>query len=192
MLHKHLCNMKIQIESPPPVVDARQAHKSPWSYEEEGHDRVIAPRNSRCLVCALEHRWKPKDVGTGGLRNNICTCTKCGVCAHSCIQTDTEERGYFIHSIDEFKGKSCFAIMHTALGKEIWRRSNGRNSCRVREYHPVVLELRRKHGIGPPSKQRKRKRKNDSLLEQEATGLEQASQVCTAAAYDSSGDDIYV
>ena len=73
-----------------------------------GHDRVKASYGARCVVCSLEWCWKPKEIKEKGLRDSVAVCTKCHVSAHTYVQQNTKERGFLVHEMEEFRGKSLF------------------------------------------------------------------------------------
>jgi hypothetical protein len=75
----------------------------------------------RCIVCRLEGRkgMTPK-LGEAGVRTNVSICNKCGATAHSF----TPVRGNrSIHKLPKFANITCFQILHSPIGLELWQRS---------------------------------------------------------------------
>ena len=97
----------------------------------------------RCAVCMLEYHWD-NSLGMSGVRSNVAECKKCGVIAH---MFPVQRSNRMIHTLQVFKGLSCFDIMHTKLGSEIWKPAGGNNRFRyvAEQGHPTVMELREKY-----------------------------------------------
>lgn len=119
----------------------------------------------RCMVCRLESRrgFNP-DIGQAGIKSGVCKCDECFVVAHHCIPS---VEGRFIHTLPCFDGKTCFEILHTKEGLEIWpprdnpqQHPNGPR--RFAKNHPLVQQLRMFHGR---NKVIKPKRKRCTILE---------------------------
>ena len=131
---------------------------------EDGHFPIPLEGNKRlaCAVCLLEHRWKKKTLGMKGLYSNVGQCAKCGIVTHLVNSTDEREDGWKIHKLPQFAGKTCFEILHSIHGREIFmcRPADGGDSrykYTTKKNHPLVLGLREKHGL-PLEFSRKRRR----------------------------------
>ena len=72
------------------------------------------------------------------LKSDISRCKECGIAAHNAVQSESTR---YIHTaVPQFKGLSCWDIMHTTLGKEIWPRNAGKVSFFCS--HDVVKRIR--------------------------------------------------
>jgi hypothetical protein len=80
---------------------------------------MAAKAKARCMVCRLENHWK-KTLGENNLTKNVAMCSCCRVYAHYCVPIDSQK--WQIHKLDRFQNMSCFEIMHTKVGYEIWMR----------------------------------------------------------------------
>ena len=104
-------------------------------YERKLHVPIAAPINVRCVVCRLELYWHPGLSGKGVTRG-VARCASCGVVAHPCLPSKLRE----IHKYAPFDGMSCFEIVHSTEGRDIWKQ-NGRKFY-VNKNHAVVKELK--------------------------------------------------
>jgi len=89
---------------------------------------------------------------------------------HTCTQTDCDRIAHFgflsevrkIHKMEVFKDMTCFEIVHSKVGREVWSyKGRSQVSGKAKSYsvnygHPVVKELRRLHGLVPQQQRRKR------------------------------------
>jgi hypothetical protein len=73
------------------------------------------------MVCRLELHWK-KELGHDAAltKGVLAMCSCCGVHAHYCIPVNSNRQ---IHRMQYFQNMSCFDIMHSTYGYEIWDRS---------------------------------------------------------------------
>jgi Transposase IS4 len=120
------------------------------------HKPTQSRKRRACTVCQLEVTSMNPSLGTSGLKSNVSFCDTCGCWAHAAIQIDSNRR---IHKLPEFQGMSCFDIMHSKEGLEIWpirelHHPRGPRACRTA--HPVVQKLRVLHGRSA-KKERKKK-----------------------------------
>ena len=98
------------------------------SSEQDGHipkGAVKADRNC-CVVCKLEEGWR-KDEGKQDIRgktsrsqDHMVVCEECQLHAHNVV-VDHDRK---IFQLEQFKGKSCWDIMHSADCKGLWKMSN--------------------------------------------------------------------
>jgi hypothetical protein len=117
-----------------------------------GHTQCIPDKETFCQVCNMESKWFPqKKEWKRQTRSNVRRCADCGIAAHHQVQHDSTQ---FIHSLTMFHGLSCWEIMHTPLGLEIWPRPNKKPS--LSRSHRIVRTLRAKHNL-PVLGSRKRK-----------------------------------
>jgi len=123
----------------------------------EVHRPVQAKRRSRCVVCRLDTNYERK--GETGVMENTCSCTQanCERIAHSSILITPRK----IHEVGAFAGMTCFEILHSTVGKEVWSyKGLERTSVKEKVYsvncsHPVVQELRILHGLNPQQTRRR-------------------------------------
>jgi len=75
-----------------------------------------------------------------------CSCEECLVVAHSTLVEDDTKK---IFSIEAFKGKTCFEIMHTDEAKDMWIKvkKREREEMKVNMKHPIIKRLRRMHSL---------------------------------------------
>ena len=130
-----------------------------------------------CVVCRLKTGIVNdyKKLTLKGIRSNVGYCAKCKMCAHTVCVNDNCRK---IFDIPEFKGKTCFDIMHSELGCELWSRNKSvgdKKSYTVKTNHPVYIELRSTHGKGPKKRTRQQagssNDESDTETENEATNL---------------------
>jgi len=125
---------------------------------EEVHLPMNAPVKSRCVVCKLDANLAKR--GETGVMDNTHTCSdpNCDRIAHNGFLSDCRK----IHGLDVFKGMTCFEIIHSKIGREVWAYkgtslvTGKRKSYSVNYSHVVVQELRRLHGLIPQQQRRKR------------------------------------
>lgn len=117
------------------------------------HRPIPAQKKSRCIVCRLETFWS-KELGEKGLCQNVCKCKECGVLAHTTLFTNSQRK---IHQVAAFRGLTCFEIVHTQVGKEIWR-ENGRRQ----HSHQILQTIRESYGVS-------RKRKSSGSITDHTT-----------------------
>lgn len=99
----------------------------------------------RCAVCRLEKTWLKS---TSNLKGHVVTCSQCGINAHHGHLAEPLE----VHKLEEFKGMTCFEILHSKPGQQVWRPSppNPQNKkYTVNRKHPIVKRLREAHGLVP-------------------------------------------
>ena len=100
------------------------------------------PPKQECSVCVMESRWLQMETGKSqrkGLRSQVVKCKECGVVAHSGCTLYPRK----IHELQQFKGLSCFNIMHTPEGFQIWYRcGSDRKSYSVCRSHPTYTKVR--------------------------------------------------
>ncbi len=131
-------------------------------------------RNSKCLVCRLDHNIKRQSLDSikdelikkETLRNSLqnieaqlAFCTKCRITAHPTIP----KKQRHIHSIDDFKGLTCFQIAHTQKGFEVWKRNTDNTSGRAynpQMTHPICQQVRGLHGL--QAKQARKRKRNSA------------------------------
>jgi len=110
----------------------------------EVHRPRNAPTKSRCAVCKLDCNYEQK--GEAGVMDNthVCSELNCDRIAHSGLVTKTRK----IHTMEVFTSMTCFEIMHSVVGREIWayRESFNGRVYSVNYGHPVVQDLRVMHG----------------------------------------------
>ena len=137
----------------PQEVDAlaRRTRNNNESTCNDGHYPVAVESNKQvgCAVCMLEYRWKKQELKMGGLFKNVGRCVKCGIAAHTVACQHKGEEGWKIHNRPEFQNKTCFEILHSSTGKEIFVEADegSRYTYTVRKNHPVVAELREAQGL---------------------------------------------
>ena len=131
--------------------DAKPTAIDVTAEEQRSHVPIHDKNNPRCTVCHLEYGWlsdaklaHASEFGSR-LKTNVGRCATCGVTAHTTVQVHSTRK---VHTtISKFKGISCFQIMHTKLGKEIWQSGNGRKSTNVAKGHKVIRKMRQKYGL---------------------------------------------
>jgi len=117
-----------------------------------------APTKSRCVVCKLDANLARR--GETGVMDNTHTCTQndCDRIAHFGFLAEPRK----VHRMEFFKGMTCFEIVHSKVGREVWSyKGSSHVSGKAKSYsvnygHPVVKELRRLHGLIPQQQRRKR------------------------------------
>ena len=121
-------------------------------------------QNNPPQVVNVEWNWFKKTDKRffKGLYSNLAACKTCGVHAHSFVQRDSVRK---VHQIPEFKGKSCFDILHTPLGNEIWQRtvSEANRYCfTINHKHPAVAQMRDDWGLPPVGKRKRSQEANNN------------------------------
>lgn len=123
----------------------------------EGHRPEKAKAGTRCGVCALEYQWtfRAGDDNWSGLKADVGRCTQCSVPAHMFQPTRKTE----LHNQPEFENMTCFEIIHTPIGREIFQRQSvgeegGRSSYKVNDKHPTIIRVKEKLGV-PLTRKRK-------------------------------------
>jgi hypothetical protein len=116
---------------------------------DEVHLPMSSKAKTRCMVCRLETYWS-NTSGQDNLTRNVATCSCCGVHAHICIPVESHKRQ--IHRLDMFKNMSCFDIMHSRVGYEIWSRgkdnTNGKKRVYPKRDHDVIKHLKKHFKMG--------------------------------------------
>ncbi|CAB9519499.1 unknown protein [Seminavis robusta] len=152
-----LLNFKDTVANPVAAVVVREATQ--YQFADGARSRLpqkASRANTRCSVCRLEQQWV-KSLGEKGMTSDVATCSDCGVSAHAVVLTDSNRQ---IHQLHQFRGLSCFQIMHSVEGYQLWKRTTkGRNSFEPSYTHPIRLQLRQFHNL-PPERAGKRKRDN--------------------------------
>jgi hypothetical protein len=118
-------------------------------HRDEMHLPISSKAKTRCMVCRLETYWS-KGLRQDKLTKNVATCSCCGVHAHVCIPIESQKRQ--IHKLDIFKNMSCFDIMHSRVGYEIWVRgredASGMRRIYPRRDHDVMMQLKKHYKMG--------------------------------------------
>jgi hypothetical protein len=127
----------------PTVATPRILHQESFG----NHQPIMGKKGGsshRCAICLLEKTWLHS---TSNLKNGVVCCSECGIWAHHCHLNDKLE----IHKMEEFKGLTCFDILHSIPGKEIWRATatNNQKKYTVHRNHPLVTRLRAAHNLAP-------------------------------------------
>jgi hypothetical protein len=116
---------------------------------DEMHLPISSKAKTRCMVCRLETYWS-KALRQDKLTKNVATCPCCGVHAHVCIPIESQKRQ--IHNLDMFKNMSCFDIMHSRVGYEIWVQgredASGMRRIYPRRDHDVMMQLKKHYKTG--------------------------------------------
>jgi len=98
----------------------------------------------RCAVCKLEYNWN-KGLGEQDLASAVASCSCCRVSAHNHVIVNGNRR---IHKRPEFANMTCFDIMHSVPGLQMWPRKEGSKvSFRPNQKHSVIQELRESHKV---------------------------------------------
>ena len=105
----------------------------------EGHDPVEMTGRGRCNVCMVEYRWLERTLPMAGMYTNIGKCAKCGLVAHLAHSKDRSTKGWKIHDVPCFKGMTCFKILHSKEGQEIFVKTpGGRCDYAINRSHPII------------------------------------------------------
>ena len=120
---------------------------------EEGHFPVsVDPKKQvACAVCLLEYRWRKDKFKMAGLHSNVGTCAKCGITAHLVHCGHKRREGWRVHGLQEFERLTCFEIVHSEHGRNIFvpNNENSRYRYSVKKNHPIIMHLRECHGLTP-------------------------------------------
>jgi hypothetical protein len=156
-----MLNYRDPADSPPTpeIVRTRKEERDAMNSEHRPVAAMEVPGKSkkRCTVCRLECYIDKAKVKEKGLRKNIVQCSCCHIIAHNFVVKNDPVRK--IHSFQPFKGLTCFDIIHSKEGFELWKRTyNPSKPTSLQKSHELYEDLREMHG-----KQRKytRKRKRD-------------------------------
>ena len=117
----------------------RNVVEQDWTCE---HTMENCCYGERCAVCKLEANL---DKLQGEMAKKVVVCKKCRIPAHPAVQ-DKGDR--MIHKFPEFKGMSCFAIIHSVEGRKIWipKPEGNKQKYSVNRSHRIVQALRQHHG----------------------------------------------
>jgi len=91
---------------------------------------------------------------------HVCTVADCDRIAHNGFLQSPRR----IHTLEPFKGMTCFEILHSPIGHEVWNyKGKDRASVNAKPYsvnysHPLVQDIRRLHGLVPQQQRRKKQR----------------------------------
>lgn len=132
------------------------------------HRAEAVLRGIRCAVCAIEWAFTRNENDSGlfhGMKRNVARCAVCSVPAHPTAPAQK----HIIHETHEFRGMSCFKIMHSTLGMEIWKRIppsdvRGRTAYTRNDRHPFMVRLQESYGLS--SIPRKRKTREEETTEE--------------------------
>lgn len=99
--------------------------------------------NARCCVCKIEANM---GLGLSGTGTNVSICNICHKTAHNFVPAASNR---FIHQLEQFRGLTCFQIAHHTEGCTIWNQQRGTRGVwySVRTGHPIVMDLRVRHGL---------------------------------------------
>jgi hypothetical protein len=126
-------------EEPHPAVRRGRPKKSAFKDNFHQHLPVAIPPEHRqdCTVCAFETCWAR--LSAAGLRKSTARCSKCGIVAHATIPKIKKK----IHDIEWSRDKTCFQMMHTKEGYEIWRRdgTGGKKAFSTQTSHAICKEI---------------------------------------------------
>ena len=111
------------------------------------HRPKQAPNRSRCAVCKLDSNC---DKNASGVMDatHCCAAPTCGRTAHEGFLAAPRK----IHNLQAFQGMTCFEILHSDVGKAVWKHKGAERAtakeklCSVNYGHPVVQDLRTMHG----------------------------------------------
>jgi len=124
------------------------------------HRPQHAPPKSRCAVCKLDSNLQRSgEVGVME-HTHVCTVADCDRIAHNGFLQSPRR----IHTLEPFKGMTCFEILHSPIGREVWNyKGKDRASVNAKPYsvnysHPLVQDIRRLHGLVPQQQRRKKQR----------------------------------
>jgi hypothetical protein len=134
----------------------------------EGHYPTM-PKTGKpqCIVCRLESRSGINpSLGERGTKNRVSVCSKCKTAAHAFVPTDS---GRQIHGFEQFQHMTCFDIVHSTDGCELWPlRSNlhhPKGPRGLKQRHPIYRKLRVLHGKPEKRQQLANKQKNTDTTE---------------------------
>jgi Transposase IS4 len=144
-------------EEPLPLLSPKRS-ASLTAASMEGHlaMEMKTSGGSRCIVCRLEcSKGLNSQLGEVGLKASLSECAKCLVTAHNTVFRDSTRQ---IHRMDRFKNMTCFQILHSMEGLELWPMRQPLNHTKgprcLKTSHPIYKELRVFYGK-PPNKRRR-------------------------------------
>ena len=126
-----------------------------------GHRPEKASSSKMCATCKTDWNLVQKRDGGKpsqlGLTSHVARCQACGVMAHDrpCAVKRT------IHEIAEWSSLTCFEMVHTKTGFDLWQRSSDisdaagetedkkQHGYNAKTSHPKHLELAQMLGTGP-------------------------------------------
>ena len=125
----------------------------------ETHKMEDCPYGERCAVCKLEFNMD-ENLGQGSLAKKVVKCGLCRIPAHPTVQGANSNR--HIHKLDQFKGMSCFAIVHSEEGQKIWLpKPGGKVRYSVSRKSTIVKDLRELHGLSRETTRQKKHSEDD-------------------------------
>lgn len=95
---------------------------------QDGHIPKGAKKADRnyCVVCKLEEKWRKEEGKKDQLnkssrsQDHMVVCEECQLHAHNVV-VDHDRK---IFELEQFRGKSCWEIMHSSHCKGLWKMSN--------------------------------------------------------------------
>ena len=143
------------------------------------HQAVQAPKRSRCAVCKLDQNFN--GVGAGVMDNtSSCTLPDCQRIAHHSFLQQPRK----IHQVPAFVGMTCYEILHSTVGRAVWKyKGAARSTAKEKLYsvsfsHPAIQQLRILYGQ-PGIAIRKRKAPQEDDSNYQADSEESQSQSAT-------------
>jgi Transposase IS4 len=97
-----------------------------------------------CVVCRLETGagLGGNTISMVGLYTNVVNCSHCQIGSHNCIPITTRK----LHAFPEWKGMTCFQILHTQSGEELWKRRPGeKTNYAPQQSNPLYQQLREEY-----------------------------------------------
>ncbi len=125
--------------------------------------QIVTGKKLRCTVCALEGRWGT--VSKFGQCKHVSKCTYpgCNVVAHATVPHNKHR----IHKLPRFFSMTCFQIMHTKEGRQLWPHNKNnmvrRRTC-LQQKHPTYIALRKASGL-PEGRRKKAPKINADEME---------------------------
>ena len=114
-------------------------------------------RQVKCIVCKLETNTAlgGKAIGERGICTNVATCPECKMSAHTVVPKNKRK----LHSILQWQNKTCWEIMHSPDGFDLWQRIGGEKIAYAPHLsHPIYREVRVMYGkpgvVSRPNKKR--------------------------------------
>ena len=128
------------------------------------HIPVPSKTRQRCIVCKLE-MGIDRSIGEEGLSSGVCRCQdeSCQIYCHNTVQVGSNRK---IHSLTEFKNRTCFSIAHHPDCQGLWNiNPQGKHKTRPNYSHAIYQQLRTMHGKDPKlSRKRKRTTEDTASL----------------------------
>ena len=156
-------------DAKPPTPEATRNRARQTLQIQQLHQPVAVKdiENARCSVCRLEHQIIPSKVNGKGLKSNLVMCSCCGVTAHNYVVTGDSSR--WIHQVENFANKTCFDILHTEVGFQLWCRNTEikKWAAKARVSHRVYKDIREMHGLPRDLTRAPRKRKSSDDNDEE-------------------------